>query len=721
MEKGYGGCVDHRRSSASDSRILDSQCIPVKVIDFEDGNTFENESSSERYLNVGDVSSVAWGVCGETYNRHEDALFREILFVSGQNGVTVHIFREQNNDAAVSGNELEDEFLQGSWVEWGPSMTQVQGIKGEEPGSRSDDISRSVDHVNHVNRNCEIPESNGVSSKTWLRSFLTAVEDIESDGGRWTEFPKRSSFPCSAKAVSFRILGDSFPLLHFLKDSPSLDDREYLNKRFHDSEHDTSSILNSTSPASSSVEPDLPSTRSGIGSDSLYKCTRVFSSDSDNYIGFALTLVDPRLVDKPDETINALRNVVLIARLASRGIQWVSLIKLEQNQNVGPGAEWADFRFSGDLLVSLSSHGFVVCHSAKSGVYVAQLDILRTSLLKPEMNMQEQGPRDHSFGKRVFTRLIADAQLLAAVDEYGVVYVISLDRHLEDKENKNGAGVLAGWEVGGSDISCQRDHRKLSDNGDSRFPPLRDRYISSLHNVTQSIHHWNLHGKKKRHTASLSGFSAASEIAGQAICETEPELHFMRTIFLPTYRLNVDDGICFSPFGITRLIRKHNTEDQDSGQIFHLNLYADSSIRDDNCLSKYRMLSPNKRKGGLVGDAIGCTLHGCFYLVTERGLSVVLPSVSVSSSFLHVESIAYRPWEIKSGLENPVKDNLEIKESEKSCEPWTIEVLDRVLLYESVEEAERLCSENGNDLSTFYYICFFYCKIFTENKRKGRV
>ena len=328
---------------------------------------------------------------------------------------------------------------------------------------------------------------------------------------------------------------------------------------------------------------------------------------------------------------------------------------------------------------------------------------------------------NHSFGRRVFIRLVAapHTSMLAAVDEYGVVYVISHGDYFGDGGNTNeellpyfqhlGLGMLAGWEVGGSDISCQRVYHKFSGSHDSSFLSTNKKSLSVLHdgenNVYQSIENWNIHGKGRQYTPCLSGFSSGSERTTQTVHEAETKSLLMRRIFLPTYRVNQDDNICFSSFGITRLTREHNANGQNGCQIVHFDLFSESGICDDNCLSKSEMFLPNRRKEALVGDAVGCTFKGCFYLVTETGLSVVLPSVVVSSSFLPIESLAYRQWSTNSGLGYQVKDNLEMKGSKHPCPPWTLEVLDRVLLYESIEEAERLCFENGENSWWFMIFC----------------
>ncbi|KAM6563640.1 hypothetical protein CsatB_023638 [Cannabis sativa] len=715
--------------SALDPRRDDMPCPSGSVVDFDSGYSFECESLSGRSAYLGDVYSVAWGVCGDTYNQHKDALFRELLFVSGSHGVTVHAFCENNTNTTISRSSetaSQGKFEQGEWVEWGPSVTPTSNEKVDEPFSSFHETNRNVEDVNTTNGNSESPQgderSRGIESKLWLQSFLANVEDFESDGQRWTRFPDKSSFPPSAKVVSFHIFNSGFPFKDFVPHSNSLL-KERLKEKVRDSGGDGSTKLNS-SPSGPSFEPDVLSSSFSVGKSSMYKCFRVFSSNS-HYVGFALTLVDPVSTDKRDESAkNLYKNLVLVAMLDKWAIQWVSLVKLEENQNIGPLVEWTDFCFFNNLLVALTSSGFVVFYSAMSGEYVVHINILQTCELEPSMELCEQTKMSVGIvrknievekvpGKRVFNRLIHASHtfMLAAADECGVVYVICADQYIVDRDEKFfphcqhfGLGILAGWEVGGSCICCQRSYSKFSGSHQPCFSSMWSRYHSFLsysrNHALHEIQHWNLNGEgMQQYTKCFSGFFTAYGSTNQTLHDAVGKSRRMRRIFLPTNRVNKDDSICFSPFGITRLIRKHNTKDQNGSQIVHFNLFTESAICDDSgLLMECEMHLQNGRKESFTGDAVGCTFQGCFYLVTENGLSVVLPSISVSSSFLPIEFIGYRQGSINSGSVYKEKDNMEIRNFRHPCSSWTIEVLDRVLLYDSVEEADRLCIENGWDL-----------------------
>ncbi|KAF3440484.1 hypothetical protein FNV43_RR18768 [Rhamnella rubrinervis] len=729
--------------SELDSRMDDLPCTSGLAVDFDGSSSFGSEISRfKSYPFVADVNSLAWGVCGDTYNLHEDSLFREFLFVSGNHGVTVHAFCKPYRNTATTRIESEGEFGHGNWVEWGPSATLVQNMEVEKATSSFHDTHRNVEDLKMANGNSETPDNvssmggnnefaRGVSSKRWLQSFCTKVEDIETDGKVWTRFPEKSSFPCSARVVSFNIFSN-FPFMEFLPLSNSLSNKENLQERVHDSVGDPSTNLEFPS-SGLNLRPKILSSTFGVGMDSLYKCSRVFSSTSHNFVGFVLTLKDPVPINNSDGSERSMhKNIVLVARLDSWGIQWVSSIKLEESLNTDLLVEWTDFCFSENLLICLNSCGLIVFYSATSGECVIHLDILWTCGIKPQSGFLENNKFSVSadrksiqvnlvhdrlvyqygdcLGRKNFNKLItaSHTSLLAVVDDNGVVYVICAGDYLGKEHHKYellphcqhlGLGMFVGWEVGGFDISCQRvysdfDGYSNSNASSTGIPFWNNSGDSSFIKFQEA----KLHGKGKQYSC-LSGFSAASE-TNKVFHGVDAKSHLMRKIFLPTYKFSEDDSIFFSPFGITRLMRKHNLKDQKGSQIVHFNLHGESAVRDDSCLNSACEMFYLQGMETFIGDAVACTFQGCFYLVTEGGLSVVLPSLSLSSNFFPVESIGYRQSSINSCTEYQLNHSLELKYSKQPWLPWNIEVLDRVLLYESTEEADRLCLENGWDLKT---------------------
>ncbi|GMI67631.1 hypothetical protein like AT4G39420 [Hibiscus trionum] len=704
----------------------DIPCTSGSATDSDNGITFEpGFSRSKGYPFICDVKSLAWGVCGDTYNQHKDVSFRELLFVSGNQGVMVHAF-SQPDKSHVPATVLEGGFKEGTWVEWGPSYSSFQHIKEEKTIDLSFEESQNTIDKSITNGNLGVPDkiskrvgddvmSGSGTSQRWLHSFFAKAETVEYEGGIWTRFPQKSSFPCSAKVVSFGIFTSDFPVLRFLskkKSSSSAESCQETNRNLENGSHEN-------------VELDT----SDVGSCSPYECSRVFSSNSHQLIGFLLTLMDSASANASDGSEKRIKNIIVIARLDIWGIQWVSLVKLPQNENTCPLDDWKDFHFSDDFLICLNASGVVFFYDAVSGEHVAHLDILRAcelncfaNLREPERSsldddMQSQSNYQHGdlFVRRTFKRLLAASytSLLAVVDEFNIVYVIYAGDCLPDKYyafekllshyEHLGLGMLVGWDVGSSDISHQRIYIGSPNSCNLNSSYKTNEIVSFCgntgNNILQKIGGWKRYGNGCLTDPVLNGFSAASKVMNEKVRDSQVHFHLMRKVFLPTDRYGDDDCICFSPFGISRLIRRHNVKDRKSSQIVHFNLHTDSVVHDDRFLnSGSKKFSLQGREAVSIGEAVGCTFQGCFYLVTDGGLSVVLPSVSVSSNLLPTKTISYQQSGIGTGIGCHTKSILGLEEPKMLWSPWKVEILDRVLLYEGPEEADCLCLENGWDL-----------------------
>ncbi|KAK8653527.1 hypothetical protein V6N13_127522 [Hibiscus sabdariffa] len=692
--------------------------------DFDNGIFLEpGFSRSNSYPFICDVNSLAWGVCGDTYNQHKDGSFRELLFVSGTQGVMVHAFT-QLDKSHVPGAMLEGGFKEGMWVEWGPTSSSFQHIKEEKTIDLS--FQESQNTIDITNENLGVPDkiskkveddvlSGTGTSQRWLRSFFAKAETVEYDGGIWTKFPQKSSLPGFAKVVSFATFTSDFPVLRFLSknnSSSSGDSCRETNKNLENGSHEN-------------VELDT----SDVGSSTPYECSRVFSSNSHQRIGFFLTLMNSASANSSNGSEKRIKNIIVVARLDIWGIQWVSLVNLPQNENTCPLDGWKDFQFSDDFLICLNASGEVFFYDAVSGEHVAHLDILSAcesncfvNLHEPERSTldgdtQSQYNYQHGdlFGRRTFKRLLVapHTSLLAVVDEFNIVYVIYAGDCLPDKYyafekllshyEHLGLGMLAGWGVGSSDISHQRIYvgspNSCNLNSSYKTNEIVSFCDNTGNNILQKIHGWKRYGNRCLTDSVLNGFSAASKVMNEKVHDSQVHFHLTRKIFLPTDGYSDDDCICFSPFGISRLIRRHNVKDHKSSQIVHFNLHTDSVVYDD------RFLNLGSKKNSLqgreevsIGEAIGCIFQGCFYLVTNGGLSVVLPSVSVSSNLLPIKTTAYQQPGIGTGIGCHAKNFLGLEEPKMLWSPWKVEILDRVLLYEGPEEADRLCLENGWDL-----------------------
>ncbi|KAK2975888.1 hypothetical protein RJ640_015319 [Escallonia rubra] len=652
-------------SSRSDIRKnVPSTSNSIKMDSHNDFSLEMNSSRANSCPCICDVNSLAWGIYGDTYNQHDPISFKELLFVSGNHGVTVHAFCQPVKIADITKPTLEGESGQGVWVDWGPSTVLPHNMETVHHSSLHCEVAKDILDVNRPSGAAESSEnqfvdagedksSRSIAPKTWLRTFLTKVGTLKSDGNMCTRFPERSSFPSAAMVVSFSIFDSNFPLLEFLYASSTLS---------HEEPASNGSILNHVS--------------------SSYKCSKVFASNSHHLVGFVLTLMDtiPVNISHICER-NWSRTVLVVARIVIRGIQWACSVKLDESVNTGPGTEWTDFRFSDKFLVCLNTAGSIFLYGATTGEYITHVDILRFHGISPDCQNSDD------VGRRMFKRLLvaSHTSLVAVIDEYGVVYVVCVGDHALEKYSSDklvphsqylGLGTLVGWEIGGAKISQPRVFSNLSPN----IPPvsllenIRSKDIPEIQGIMEM---------RGQNQSSTSGFSAASQRSENKFGYSQLPSRIMRKVFLAADKYDEEDIICFSTFGITRFIKQNRISKRIS-HIVHSDLHVHLAS-DDRC---------SNLQGWEVslGEAVGCTFQGLVYLVTKSGFSVILPSVSVSSSFFPIEEIGYRQTERQTG-------NLyEMEVVKQSCSRWKLEVLDRVLLYEGPEEADRLCLENGWDL-----------------------
>ncbi|XP_028112522.1 uncharacterized protein LOC114310657 isoform X1 [Camellia sinensis] len=725
-------------SSTSESKKM------VSDNDFSLGTNF---ARSNNYPFVCDVNSLAWGICGDTYNQHEEASFSELLFVCGNHGVTVHAFRRCRNSSEMTKSKKGGETGKGKWVEWGPTTALTHNKEAQDDSDLCCEAFGGVDDLTMANKIGE-EGPNGLcmeagdgeltsrAPKIWLRTFLTEVETLKSDGNVWTKYPEKPSFPSSAMVVSFRIFDGNSPFVNFLPDSTSVSHKnEGCNESITDQVHN-SFTKSDLSSSSISLEPNVKSNFISCGMSSSYKCSKLFSSNSHHLIGFVLTLVDPVPFNSSGvyET-NWSKILLVVAKLGSCGIQWVCSVKLDESVDRGLAADWTDFGFSDNFLICLNAAGKIFFYGAITGEYIAHVDILQICGLHHQLIPEEQeklfnegdvAPRSVDilnnpdggvknkpscqtgglFGKRMFKRLLiaSHTSVLAVIDEYGVIYVIPAGDYMPAKYHSFekqlphfqhlGHGILVGWEIGGADISHQSAFSNITGSHKANMSSLRIESSSfrDYVNSTELPGIQDSYQKKKRVPSEsyMSGFSAASLIIDNKFSSDELPSCLVREIFLPTEKFNQDEHVYFSPFGVTRLIKKHRKEKRDC-QIVHSHLYVDSAVNDDRCINIQGWEA-------FVGEAVGCTFQGCLYLVTEGGVSVVLPSVSVSSNFLPVEAIGYLQSSISMGAGHQFVNLFGVNVLKQPWSPWKVEILDRALLYEGPEEADQLCFENGWDL-----------------------
>ncbi|CAN0865216.1 hypothetical protein LINGRAHAP2_LOCUS9174 [Linum grandiflorum] len=634
--------------------------------------------SSSKYSFISGANSLAWGLCGDSYNSQNGTSFKELLFVSNGHQVVVHAFRRTDRTVDDEMSVLGNQFGQGRWVKWGPNLD----MEPDDSFSPSSEITDTNAAANNVHQNGDGVKglqndrvikdlSGGVDSKKWFCSFSTKAETVESDGKFWTQFPGKASFPSSAEVVSFSLFDNGSPLRDFVTHGIS-----------------SGSIVNKSDSLSYNVGDSC-------------KCSRVFSNCSYSLVGFVLSLVDSVFTDPGDDIRKTRTQVLLVVgRIQDEGIQWVSSVKLKDSFDAEPLAEWVDFCFSDNLLVCLSTRGLVYFYAAFSGEFVAHIDILQASGPNPQPSILGKDGVHLAGGRRKFKKLLGASHttLIAAVDEHGVVYVISVGKHLPAQykprdrllptSRNSELGMFVGWEVGSKDIGCQRVY--LTSSSREVDKPLS--FSDSKHAQLNSS------GRAMQKDLHYHGFGAASKMC-LSVGDVGETSHLIRDVLLPTERFGEDDSICFSAMGITRFLRRRSLDSQRSNQVFHLGLRKHAKSCDDESLNPKTKLSYHEEKVEVfLGETVGCSFQGSLYLVTEVGISVVLPSVSVSANYLPVETLGYRQHKVKSDCRWNVHGILCDYGPTPAFFPWKVEILDRVILLEGPEVADRLCLQNGWDM-----------------------
>ncbi|XP_072998646.1 uncharacterized protein [Typha latifolia] len=649
---------------------------------------------------ISGVKSLAWGVCGDAYGQLEDSGFNELLVVSGDYGITIHAFRCPQKDKKRTKPEVRE--MRGKWVEWGPTVGR----------SEADGESTYISSLK-------------TSSKNWFRTFFTEIDTIFSDGKWLARFPAKSSFPQSAEAVSFSI-NDS--TLLFLDSLASTGHIKMGKENVGASEEFGDQMP--VSETSNSHEAD------NLGNS--FKCLRVFSSSSHRLIGLVLTFPENALIkDMENHLENSSKILVVVIMIDRWGFEWSFSVNLEDlYPGPGPSPEWVDFQFSDNFLVCLAASGLIGIWDLSSGNLLAHFDVLqscRINLKLPltritsvmadfdakidqsnKVNINKTCVRD-LIGTKTFKRLMVTSQslLLAIIDEDGIVYVIcatdiisgkhyALDKSVPSSMLSDN-GILVSWKLAGQEIGGLGLSTKLPSDQESHNSVKSGDEISVMNSI------WGTKPQKRRKQHfgregnslddHVSSFSTTSQVKGWTNSQSKSEMHSnpLRRVFLPVYRLKKEDFICFSPFGITRLVKNCKVNERKGYKIVHTELLIASTLLDEEDLTAYWQ---NKRcysakESAFFGESIGCSFQGCLYLITQDGLFVVLPSVSVSSSVFPVDVIRYWQPSIATDSANQVKDLLSVNRSgEKWC-PWQIEVLDRVLLFEGPEEAAHFCVLNG--------------------------
>lgn len=643
-----------------------------------------------------DVDSVAWGLCGDTFDEREESSFEELLFVSGKQGVVVHAFSQFCRYSGVIKPEQANDAGEGKWVEWGPStnLSPTFGVREEEESHHK----TSQERTKTFHAEAAAEDGRSANTRIWMETFLTKVERVTSGSHNYTRFPRRPLFPNSV-VVSFRILDQESHFLDLLSPGGTASCGQT-----NPSVNKTDVHLNSSIKA---VAVDNVNNLKSGDKSSSYKCTKVFSSNSYRLVGFALVDISSKPVDINDG--NCVKVLVSVARTVSWGIQWLYSVKVGEKLDAGP-FEWIDFSFSDRFLICLSTSGTISLYGTMTGEYVASLNVSRMNGLGHSSRSQ------HHIGsravKRKFKRLFVfpHSLLLGVMDESGIIHAVPTNNHVHEDhfsfedvlpyQYYSDHGFLTSWEVGGAEIGYQRILSNTSAAwGNTR---LAAHGRNSCFIGKGNLEHINVKDSKRHNGSYPMSFSSVAQTSNEKKLRNPDSLSCLtRKAFIPLQGCGENDVICCSHFGVTRLIHRSSSE-KKLCQVVHANLQLDCAVNDDSdFVIPAGETSPS--------EAVGCNFSGCLYLVTSRGLSVVLPSISAPPNFFPVEAIGYCLPDSSSSIKYGAGDLMGGRTT-KPLSPWKVEVLDRALLYEHPEVAEKLCLENGKTLlfSTLALFLSFY-------------
>ncbi|XP_042376002.1 uncharacterized protein LOC121969810 isoform X2 [Zingiber officinale] len=691
----------------------------TEVVPFSDIGQKGTYSVFDYYPVISNVNSLAWGHYGDSYGRPEDYSFREFLIVSNNQDITLHAFRNENTDTIES--YPEDADANGVWMRWSsiPSPLPNEQFLHSHNKNYFCEIDGKTGNSGklHIDNQMGDIESSCGRPKSWLCSFLSELDLSESDSKHIGLFPPKSSFPHSADVVSFSIYRSS---LAFLAHTCPLNQQECHSGRNLNEILDDEFISELSGNFQSKIKPE----------DTSYNCSKVFSSSSHKLIGLVLTTSAGSSIKSCENSVEYSNHTfVVVIMLHWWGIQWVCSVNLEDSYpGSGRVRPWADFQFSGNYLVCLNSSGLVRMWVADTGQLIAQFETVQccevgrwlpfNGLASFEnSNLSDVDHGTNATNIRTFRKLVVTSHSLhlAIVDVHGVVYLVYASDYISEKHQKpkqliphsehSDLGLLAGWKVAGYFVGVQQSFIGLPDAQEFSDSTVLGQYFASTDqvNLKQRVRFKKQFvGEEKQSHTFQSGFGATSSPVNDSRignCGSKNSVP-MRRIILPLDRVN-DDCICLSPFGITRVVKCCNMKEQKGHRVVHTDIHMNCSVLDERDFyshGKFRRCSSAVNDSFCLGESLGCLFQGFLYLVTSHGLSVVLPSVSVSTALFPYLATRYSP---PCDFASCNFDNTSIIATCKpneSLRPWQIEVLDRVVLFDGPREAEHVCLENGWDL-----------------------
>ncbi|KAG0546959.1 hypothetical protein BDA96_01G038500 [Sorghum bicolor] len=613
------------------------------------------------------VKSLAWGYCSDAF---DDSSFNEILVVSSDASITVHAFCRSRQSTLAVNSTSDAKELHGEWKEWHPTE-------------------------------CAVLEDGESGPKNWFCSFLTTINSSVSNGKYQARFPVKSLLPNSAEVVSFSIYDITLSFMKFWYRKCSLK---------------TMTETDSESPRT--FLSSLPVAEASCSCQ--WECLKVLSSSSGYLIGLVLT---------PNESVsceahpsNAECILVAVLELNHWGIQWNFVADLQDAcDGIRPSSKWVDFQLSDVFLACLNTAGFVAIWNVKTGGLATSFSVLQQCRTDLDMPLRSSMPIAtnldggnipvENFVGRMFKRLVlaSHSYLLAVVDEVGVVYVFYADDILNFRANvhenfdlpvvNHFADCFSTWEAAGHEIGSLSFCTNQSIRGSLNLAKLVPEFSGKTDVTVRPRKRRKYRCNENEVDSWPSGFVTTGQMkVGVAYPRTNTS-SFLRRVILPPCR-SQQDVISLSPLGLTRIFKGSIADGNEHVKIFHSELLMYSSFlgKGDIDVDFMDKMLPFQKDSAFVGDSFVCSCQGYLYLITQYGLSVVLPPVSVSSFSSHGDTIKFWQPGPATGSTCNALNLLSVDRSETSWKTWQIEVLDRALLYEGPALADRLCWENGWDL-----------------------
>ncbi|KAF0916073.1 hypothetical protein E2562_000693 [Oryza meyeriana var. granulata] len=637
--------TDVDQSQVESPSTLSDSCSPV---------VFDCFSSIPR------VKSLAWGQCFDASSQLDDSTFNEVLVVSSDDSITLHAFCHSYKSTPTDNATLDIGELHGEWKEWRPTQ-------------------------------CSVLEDGESGPKNCFRSFLTTLSGSVSDGKYQAKFPLKSSLPHSAEVVSFSIYDIT---LSFLK--------------FWSSNYPLKTWMQNDSESQQGFHGHVPTSEASCNCQ--WECLKVLPSSSGYLIGLVFIRNEP--VSCEVHQCNMKDILIVVLELNQWGIQWNFVADLQNvYDGVVPNQQWVDFQLSDDFLACLNSGGFVVIWNVRTCNIVASFSVLERCRTDLEIPSGSTNPTVNNFdgentyvgnlSGRMFKRLVLASYSLVVgvVDEIGVVYVFYAEDILDFNTSMHGnfhpPSSFSAWEAAGNEIgsltfcSHQSVQQLVYDFSERDSPGVvrprkRRKHCRSNENQADS---WP------------SGFSTTTQMKdGLTYPDTMAVSNPLRRVILPPCRLQ-ENVISLSPFGLTRIFKNRNANGNKHLRIVHTKfLMASSSLDERDIDASFLERSSFQKDSTFTGECVLCSFQGYVYLITQDSLSVVLPSISVSSFSSHNSGIKFWQPTSTGGSACDALNLSLVNRPEARWKPWQIEVLDRALLYEGPKFADRLCWENGWDL-----------------------